>query len=64
MKLGCNMSVKLHFIHSHFDFFFPCEPRLYHDEQGESFHQNIKDMKNSYQGRWNANMMTDVIFSS
>lgn len=61
MKLGCNMSVKLHFIHSHIDF-FPANLGDVSEEQGERFHQDIKDMEKRYQGRWNANMMADYCF--
>ena len=61
MKLGCNMSVKLHFLHSHVDF-FPANLGDVSEEQGERFHQDIKDMEKRYQGRWNANMMADYCF--
>ena len=39
--LGCNMSIKLHFLHSHLDR-FPENLRDASDEQGERFHQDIK----------------------
>ena len=29
------------------------------DEQGERFHQDIKEMETRYQGHWNAAMMAD-----
>lgn len=31
----------------------------YSDEQGERFHQDIKEMERRYQGRSNTNMMAD-----
>ena len=56
--LGCRMSVKLHFLHSHLDY-FPSNCGKYSEEQGERFHQEIMTMENRYQGRWNVNMMAD-----
>ena len=48
--LGCRMSIKLHYLHSHLDKF----PDLgdASEEQDERFHQNIKFMEDRYQGRW------------
>ncbi|GFX82409.1 uncharacterized protein TNCV_2870901 [Trichonephila clavipes] len=56
--LGCNMSVKVHFLHSHLDY-FPENLGAVNEEQGERFHQDIKEMERRYQGRWNVNMMAD-----
>ncbi|GFW51876.1 uncharacterized protein TNCV_1188072 [Trichonephila clavipes] len=56
--LGCNMSVKVHFLHSHLDY-FPENFGTVSEEQGERFHQDIKEMERRYQGRWNVNMMAD-----
>lgn len=61
-KLGCNMSIKLHFLDSHVDF-FPDNLGDYSKEQGERFHQDIKTMETRYQGRWNVNMMADYCWS-
>ena len=38
---GCNMSVKVHYLHSHLDR-FPENLRDLSEEQGERFHQDIK----------------------
>ncbi|UYV78169.1 hypothetical protein LAZ67_16000358 [Cordylochernes scorpioides] len=38
--LGCNMSLKIHFLHSHLDF-FPDNLGAVSDEHGERFHQDI-----------------------
>jgi hypothetical protein len=49
-KLGCNMSLKVHFLHSHLNYF----PESFHSFSGEEeeiFHQNIKEMRERYQGR-------------
>lgn len=61
-KLGCNMSIKLHFLDSHLDF-FPENLGDFSEEQGERFHQDIKNMETRYQGRWNVNMMADYCWS-
>ena len=49
--LGCKMSIKLHFLHSHLDE-FPNNPGAVSDEQGKQFHQNLMTMEHRYQGRW------------
>ena len=50
---GCNMSLKIHFLRSHLDF-FPLNCGEVSDEHGERFHQDIeameKDIKES--GMW------------
>jgi len=57
-KLGCNMSVKIHFLHSHL-YYFPENLTAMSEEQSERFHHDIKTMEKRYQGRWNVNMMAD-----
>ena len=47
---GCLMSIKLHFLDSHFEY-FPENLGDYNEEQGERFHQDIKEMERHYQGR-------------
>lgn len=61
-NLGCRMSLKLHFLDSHLDF-FPENLGDNSDEQGERFHQDIKEMENRYQGRWDVHMMADYCWS-
>jgi hypothetical protein len=56
--LGCSMSLKVHFLNSHLDY-FPPNLGAVSEEQGERFHQDIKEMERRYQGRWNVNMMAD-----
>lgn len=56
--LGCNMSLKLHFLFSHLDV-FPDNLGALSEEQGERFHQDIREMERRYQGRWNTSMMAD-----
>jgi hypothetical protein len=56
--LGCLMSLKIHFLNLHLDF-FPQNPGAVSEEQGERFHLDIKEMERRYQGQWNVNMMGD-----
>jgi len=56
--LGCNMSIKLHFLNVHIDY-FPENLGSLSEEQGERFHQDIKEMERRYQGRWDVSMMAD-----
>ena len=60
--LGCNMSIKLHFLNSHLQS-FPANLGDVSDEQGERFHQDIKVMEDRYQGRWDIHMMADYCWN-
>ena len=44
-NLGCNMSLKIHFLHSHLPF-FPEDAGDISDEHRERFYQNIASMEN------------------
>lgn len=55
-QLRCNMSLKIHFLHSHLDF-FPPSCGAVSDEHGERFHLDIAVMERRYQGRWNESML-------
>ena len=46
-KLGCRMSLKLHFLHSHLDFFRNNSGNV-SEEHGERFHQDIQVMGKCY----------------
>ena len=61
-NLGCNMSIKMHYLFSHIDR-FPENLDAVSDEQGEWFHQDIKEMETRYQGRWDAAMMADYCWT-
>lgn len=61
-KLGCNMSLKMHFLHSHLDF-FPANLGAVSDEHGERFHQDISVMENRYQGKWSFSMLADYCWT-
>ena len=49
-KLGCNMSLKIHFVHSHLDF-FPENCGAVNNEQGERFYQDRSSMEKRYKGK-------------
>ena len=56
--LGCNMSIKVHFLKSHLNE-FPANLGDMSDEHGKRLHQDIKVMEERYQGQWNTHMMAD-----
>jgi len=59
-SLGCNMSLKIHFLHSHLNFFrLNCGAVT--DEHGERFHQDIAAMEKRYQGKWSSSMLADYM---
>ena len=56
--LGCNMSIKLHFLNSHLGQ-FPDNLGAVSDEQGERFHQDLKIMEE----RGDKSIMADYCWS-
>ena len=61
-KLGSRMSLKMHYLHSHLDFFRPNLLDM-SEEHGECFYQDIQVMEKRYQGRWNEAMMGDYVWT-
>ena len=61
-KLGCCMSLKLHFLHSHLDFFRENLENV-SEEHGERFHQDIQVLEKRYQGRWDEAIMGDYVWN-
>ncbi|GFV38224.1 uncharacterized protein TNCV_4792101 [Trichonephila clavipes] len=61
-ELGCNISIKIHFLHSHLDR-FPQNLGDFSEEQGERFHQDLWTMEERYHGRWDSHMMADYCWS-
>ena len=57
-SLGCNMSIEVHYLHSHLEC-FPENLGDFSEEQGERFHQDIKTLENCYQRRCDLHMMAD-----
>ena len=60
-EMGCRMSLKLHVLHCHLDF-FKTNLGDYSEEHGERFHQDILDFENRYQGQYNESMMGDYVW--
>ena len=60
--LGCNMSLKLHFLMSHLDF-FPDNMGSVSDEHGERFHQDIAVMEKRYKGKWSPTLLADYCWN-
>ncbi|GBL79492.1 hypothetical protein AVEN_92647-1 [Araneus ventricosus] len=56
--MRCNMSLKIHFLDSHLEF-FPENLGTLSDEHGERFHQDISNMGARYQWKWNPKMLAD-----
>ena len=61
-KLGCNTSLKIHFLHSHLDF-FPENCGAVSDEHGEFFNQDVSSMEKRYQGKWNCAMLANYCWT-
>jgi len=52
------MSVKIHFLESHLDFFTENLGKV-GDENGGRFHQDIMSMEERYQDKWTSRMLAD-----
>ena len=61
-SMGCNMSLKIHFLESHLDF-FPENLGEVSDEHGERLHQDILAMEKRYQGKWTSSMLADYCWT-
>jgi len=60
--MGCNMSLKIHFLESHLDF-FPENLGEVSDEHGERFHPDILAVEKRYQGKWTSSMLADYCWT-
>lgn len=49
-KMGVNMSLKIHFLADHLDF-FPANLGAFSDEHGERFHQEIAIIEKRFKGK-------------
>ena len=56
------MSLKIHFLHSHLDF-FPENCGSVSDEHGERFHQDISSLERRYKGKWSCAMFTNYCWT-
>ena len=61
-EMGARMSLKMHFLHAHLDF-FPENNGDVSDEHGERLHQEIKITEGRYQGNVSPAMMADFCWS-
>jgi len=56
------MSLKIHFLESHLDF-FPENLGEVSDEHGERFNQDIMAIVKQYQGKWTSSMLADYCWT-
>lgn len=61
-NMGCRMSLKVHILHSHLNKFKE-NMGIYSEEQGERFHQDVKQMEQRYNSQATASMMGDYVWS-
>ena len=61
-EMGCNMSIKIHFLHSHLGF---CSENLgqLSDELGERFHQKISAIEKRSEGNSQVRMLANYCWS-
>jgi len=60
--MGCNMSLKIHFLDFHLDF-FPENLGAVSDEHRERFYQDISVLEKRYQGQRSARMLADYCWT-
>lgn len=60
--MGCRMSIKIHFLHAHLDF-FPENLGQFSDEQGERFHQEILEIEKRFDGKSQVRMIANYCWS-
>src|SRR5215475_5108335 len=61
-ETGVNMSLKIHFLSSHLDYFQENYGSV-SDEQGERFHQDFATMEDRYKGKWSPAMIADYCWT-
>jgi len=60
--MGCNMSLNIHFLESHLNF-FPKNLGEVNEEYGERFLPDIMAMEKWYQGKWTTSMLADYCWT-
>lgn len=60
-NIGCNMSLKIHFLHSHLDYLKIWEP-LVMNKASDSI-RILFNMEKRYQGKWSPNMLADYCWT-
>lgn len=61
-EMGCNMSLKIHYLHSHLTFLGDNSVDV-SDEHGERFHQDVAAMEKKYHGKSIRNMLADYCWT-
>lgn len=61
-NIGVNMSLKIHFLANHLDF-FPESLGAFSDEHGERFHQDIATIEKRYKGKDYSRMLGEYCWS-
>lgn len=61
-KIGAHLSLKMHFLKSHLDF-FPEDLGAFSDEHGERFHQDISDIEDRFNGRYTPQMLGEYCWT-
>ena len=61
-EMGCNMSIKIHFLHSHLEF-SPNNLGQLRDERGELFHQEISTIEKRFAGKSQVRMLANYCSS-
>lgn len=61
-RMDVNMSLKIHFLHNHLDF-FPENCGAFSDEHGEHFHQDLKTIEQRFKGKEYCHMLGECCWS-
>jgi hypothetical protein len=61
-KRGCNISLKIHILSSHLDYFQENCGSV-SDEQGERFYQDFAALEVRHKGKWNPAMIADYCWT-
>lgn len=61
-KIGAHLTLKMHFLKSHIDF-FPANLGDVSDEHGERFHQDIGDIEDRFNGRYTSQMLGEYCWT-
>ena len=60
--MECTMSLKIHFLESHLDF-FPENLGELSDKHDERFQEDIMAIEKQYQGKWTSSMLADYCWT-
>lgn len=60
--MGCNESIKIHFLHFHLDL-FPENLGAVSDKHDEHFYQQIFTVEKRYQGKWSSNLLVNYCWT-